>query len=57
MVCLRSSEGEIEKLMDCGFDFAAFFDPDLPLMNWTAVAFRPCTRDTGKKVFGHLSLA
>jgi hypothetical protein len=40
-----------------GLDCSTFYDSDLPDMRWTAVAFRPTTREHGRETFGHLSLA
>jgi hypothetical protein len=56
MVCLKASEEEMEQLMS-GLDHAAFYDSDLPHMKHTAVSFRPITRENGREIFGHLSLA
>ena len=66
MVCLQCDEDTMGDIMDkfC-YDnewnrsqYKAFIDDDYPEdFGWTAVAFKPMTRDEGDKYFGRLRLA
>lgn len=63
MVCLQCDEETMGGIMDKFWDdgerqYKAFIDDDYPEdFGWTAVAFKPMTRDEGDKYFGRLRLA
>ena len=60
MVCLQSSLDEMKEIASkMNEDEYHFFeDADYPPeIGWTAIAFKPMTKEQGDKIFGHLRLA
>jgi len=63
MVCLQADEDTINRLTnefcnDGESQYQTFVDDDYPAnFGWTAVAFKPMTREEGSKYFDGLRLA